>query len=266
MLAAIKLSEPCVVPCLEERLPGGGEAADRWEIRVDGREITFDRDEVTRVTPLFEPRLAGRRPAQLPSPPMGSEGRRSASEGPMSAYDDIIVKYATRHGLDWRLVRAVAVQESGLQAGAEGQGGAYGLMQVTPIAAREVGEDPSESPERNISAGVRYLVHLQKMFPNARGRDRLALILAAYNLGPGHVRDAQLLAERFGYDANRWEGALEDILPLLEQPAVSAELPGGFARGNRGVDYVNRVMERYDRYRAVLGNAPRGAGTSRALD
>jgi len=257
-LAAVRVDDASSVPIPEERPE---QQADRWAIRVDGWGITFDRGEVARVTPLFRPepvpaRLAPE-VAEVPPP------HRPPSE--YSPYDEIFAKYAAKHGLDWRLVRAVAFQESGFQPAVEGHAGAYGLMQVTPEAAREVGENAFESPERNISAGVRYLDRLAKMFPNARGRDRIALTLAAYNLGPGHVRDAQLLAQRFGYDANRWRGALEDVLPLLEEPSVSAELPGGFARGNRGVDYVNRVMERYDRYCAVLGKIP-VSGSPRAID
>ncbi len=248
--------EPGVPPCPEagrvERV------TDRWAIRVDGWEIALDRADVARATPLFR-----YQPAQRPKPPARVVSRRKLPADCTSPYDDLFAKYAVKHGLDWRFVLAVAFQESGFQPSVEGDGGAYGLMQVTPIAAREVGEEAIENPEHNIRAGVRYLELLSKIYPRARGRDRMALTLAAYNIGPGHVRDAQLLAERFGYDPNRWDDSLEAMLPLLEESAFYSELPGGFARGRRGVDYVNRVMDRYDRYCMVLGAVPT---PSRAVD
>ena len=45
-------------------------------------------------------------------------------------------------------------------------------------------------------AAARYLNDLYAMFRDWN------LVLAAYNMGPGHVRDAQQLARRFGYDPN----------------------------------------------------------------
>ena len=83
-----------------------------------------------------------------------------------------------------------------------------------------------------MQTGVRYLRQLDEMFRAAHGRDRLAIILAAYNIGPGHIRDAQTLARSFGYDPNRWQDAMELMLPLLEHPSVYQQLPNGYAKGS----------------------------------
>jgi membrane-bound lytic murein transglycosylase F len=120
-------------------------------------------------------------------------------------------------------------------------------MQVRDIAAREVDAEAYFSPEANVRTGVRYLERLADMFRAASGRDRLALMLAAYNMGPAHVGDAQELARRFGYSPLRWDDSMDLVLPLLEQPAFYEGLPNGYAQGRATVGYVNRVLDRYAR-------------------
>ena len=71
--------------------------------------------------------------------------------------------------------------------------------------------------------GVRYLQRLEREYATAPERDRLALMLAAYNMGIGHVRDAQALARRFGYDPMRWDGSMDVMVSLLEEPQVASE-------------------------------------------
>jgi len=87
------------------------------------------------------------------------------------------------------------------------------------------------------------------MFAGVREVERLPLMLAAYNMGPGHVADAQTLAKRFGFDPLRWYDSMERVLPLLEQPALYEQLPNGYARGRATVKYVRRVLDRYARDR-----------------
>ena len=166
-----------------------------------------------------------------------------------SPYDDLIAYHATENGLDWRLVSALISVESGFQPEVESEAGAFGLMQVRKVAAEEVGEEAYWSPDGNIRTGVRYLKWLQGRCAEAKGRDQMAMILAAYNMGPAHLEDAQALARRFGYDPNRWYGSLEAMLPLLEQPAVYEQLPNGYARGRAVVEYVERILERFDQHR-----------------
>jgi membrane-bound lytic murein transglycosylase F len=117
-------------------------------------------------------------------------------------------------------------------------------MQVRPVAAREVGEVRYREPEANLRAGTRYLKHLEDLFRPARGRDRLALMLAAYNMGPAHVFDAQELAQWLGYDPFVWDGSMDQVIQLLELPRVYRELPNGYAQGRQVVAYVDRILER----------------------
>jgi peptidoglycan lytic transglycosylase F len=177
-------------------------------------------------------------------------------DGLASPYDRWIAQYAVEYGIDARLVSAIIHEESGFQPDQESTAGAYGLMQVREIAARDVGEEEYREPEANIRTGVRYLDRLFEIFSQARGRNRMALVLAAYNMGPGHVQDAQSLATRFGYDPQMWDGSLEAILPLLEQPQFYEQLPNGYAQGRQTVGYVRRVLQRYDHLRRALVSLP----------
>jgi hypothetical protein len=176
----------------------------------------------------------------------------------LSPYDQLIGKYAEEAGLDWRFVAAVIYEESHFEPDSVSDAGAVGLMQVRPIAAREVGELNFQEPEANIRAGVHYLQRLEREYESAGDRHRQALMLAAYNMGIAHVQDAQALARRFGYDPLRWDGAMDVMVSLLEEPQVYANLPNGFARGRSVVDYVDRVLRRYAAYRRDLPALPPG--------
>ncbi len=168
-------------------------------------------------------------------------------------YDALIDEAAETAGLDSRLVSAIIFEESGFRADAVSPAGAYGLMQVRPVAAEEVGEVRYREPKANLRAGTRYLKRLEKLFQPAHGRDRLALMLAAYNMGPAHVFDAQDLALRVGCDPFVWEGSMDQVIPLLEEPRVYRELRNGYAQGRQVVAYVDRVLDRFGAYRAGAG-------------
>lgn len=229
-----------------EAAPATGVAERKaWSVRVDGWVI-----EVDGVTA----RPAWRQPPVEPRP------AESPPEIALSRYDGLIGRYADEAGFDWRLVSAVIFEESGFQEEAESPAGAYGLMQVRPIAARDVGQVEFRDAESNIRTGVRYLKRLEDMFAAARGRDRLALVLAAYNMGPTHVQEAQFLARRFGYDPLVWNESMQAVLPLLEEPEFHEHLPSGYAQGSRTVQYVERVLARFDGYRRSLSAEPPGVG------
>ena len=198
-----------------------------WYIRVDGAEVPL---------PTF---------AELTAVPP-----RASLATALSPFDHLIVHHAKAEGFDWRLIAALMFEESRFDPNSRSDKGAYGLMQVRPIAAEAVGAQHFTAPDDNVKTGVRYLHQLDGIFKEARGRDRLRLVLAAYNMGPGHVRDAQTLARRFGYDPNRWEDAMELMLPLLEEPNIAKQLPNGFAKGRDTIAYVERILERYQRYKA----------------
>jgi membrane-bound lytic murein transglycosylase F len=166
----------------------------------------------------------------------------------LSRYDHLIVRHAEKAGFDWRLVAALIFEESRFDPKRVSERGAYGLMQITPIAAQEIGMKDYTTPPRNIEAGVKYLQTLSRQFPYGQWRDRLALILASYVIGPGHVEDAQRLALALGYDPHCWAESMEEVLPLLEDPDYRQRTLYGFAQGRHAVQYVNAVLNRYALY------------------
>lgn len=206
-----------------------------WSVTIDGWYIELD-GVAARPEPELDPPII---------------------EAPLlSPYDGLIGAYAERAGIDWRLIAAVIYEESRFLPTSVSDAGAYGLMQVMPIAAREVGETEYREPEANIRTGVRYLERLQRLYQVDRDRDRQALMLAAYNMGPAHLEDAQTLARRFGYDPLRWDGAMDVMVSLLEEPGIAGHLPNGFAQGRSVVDYVDRVLRRFASYRRTLPPQP----------
>ncbi|MDH3769809.1 MAG: membrane-bound lytic murein transglycosylase MltF, partial [Nitrospirota bacterium] len=70
---------------------------------------------------------------------------------------------------------------------------------------------------------------------------------ASYNVGFGHVKDAQLLGRRLGKNPNRWND-LKVVLPLLAKKKYYQDLPHRYARGWEPVQYVTRIRE----YRKIL--------------
>ncbi|GIW42528.1 MAG: hypothetical protein KatS3mg076_3105 [Candidatus Binatia bacterium] len=200
---------------------------ESWTIRVDGWVVRFGRA----VEGLF----------RSPAP-------RGHAEA-LSPFDPLLRYHARRSGFDWRLLAALVFEESRFDPEAESDKGAYGLMQVRSVAAEEVGVEDFRSPAGNIEAGTQYLKRLSERFRRARGRQRLALVLAAYHMGPAHLEDAQKLAERLGFDPWRWDHSLELVLPLLEEPRFYSRLPHGYAKGRLTVRYVSRILDRYDYYR-----------------
>lgn len=88
---------------------------------------------------------------------------------------------AARHGVDPRLLAAVARAESGFNPSAVSPAGARGLMQIMPATARELGVDPMD-PAQAADGAARYLASQLDQFGSVE------LALAAYNAGPGNVR------------------------------------------------------------------------------
>ena len=95
----------------------------------------------------------------------------------------LIAEAAQKHGVDPRLVAAVAGRESAWNAQAVSAAGACGLMQLMPATARYLGISNVFDARENVFGGVHYLRTLLDTF-----HGDLDLTLAAYNAGPGAVQ------------------------------------------------------------------------------
>lgn len=87
--------------------------------------------------------------------------------------------------VDPRLLRAVALQESGGNPTARSRAGATGVMQIMPGTGQELGVTDLTDPEQSIYGGAKYLSQMLDRYKHPE------LALAAYNAGPGRV-DAYL--------------------------------------------------------------------------
>ncbi len=96
--------------------------------------------------------------------------------------------------IDYDLLKAMIVTESGFNTTAVSPKGAVGLMQIMPATAERYGVkndklgaigDKLTDPKTNIRTGTRYLRFLIDLFPG-----QLELAVAAYNAGEGAVQRA----------------------------------------------------------------------------
>jgi membrane-bound lytic murein transglycosylase F len=149
-------------------------------------------------------------------------------------------------GLDWRLLAAVAYQESQWDANAVSFTGVRGLMMLTGQTADHLGVKNRLDPRESILGGARYIVMLRDDLPETIAEpDRTWLALAAYNLGSGHLHDARRLARSLGKNPDSWAD-LKKVLPLLSKRAYAGKLRYGFARGGEARAMAENVRIYYD--------------------
>jgi membrane-bound lytic murein transglycosylase F len=160
-------------------------------------------------------------------------------------YKPIIQKAATQNGFDWRFIAAMVYQESHFDPTARSHTGVEGIMQLTLDTAQEMGVEDRNDPELSIMGGVEYLRALYERSEGASERDRLLIALASYNVGRGHVLDAQKIAEEKDMNPQSWTD-LRQVLPLLRYPKYYRRTQHGYCRGTEPVRYVKRVLTYYD--------------------
>ncbi|MBD3335905.1 MAG: transglycosylase SLT domain-containing protein, partial [Candidatus Eisenbacteria bacterium] len=156
-------------------------------------------------------------------------------------YQSLFKEAAREYGFDWKLLAAMAYQESHWDPDAVSPTGVRGIMMLTRSTARRVGIDDLLDPRQSIMGGAAYLADLMERLPESvTGPDRIWFAMAAYNIGMGHLYDARRLARRLGKDPDRWS-ELSEVLPLLARKQYYSTLKHGYARGGEPVRYVNRV-------------------------
>ncbi len=95
-----------------------------------------------------------------------------------TAYDTLIAQLSKKYEVDFHLIKAMILAESGFNPYAVSRKGARGLMQLMPATAERMHVSNIFDPKENIEGGIRHLKYLVSLFDND-----LALSLAAYNAG-----------------------------------------------------------------------------------
>ena len=150
-----------------------------------------------------------------------------------------------RFDIDWRLLAAMAYQESHWNPQAVSPTGVQGLMMLTRPTARDLDVNDRLDPWESLDGGARYLRRLSRRLPETIPEsEQIWFALAAYNIGLGHLEDARVLTERLGGDPSQWDDVRKH-LPLLRERLYHEQSRNGYARGDEAAQYVENIRSYY---------------------
>jgi len=153
-------------------------------------------------------------------------------------------KYSDRYQLDYLLLAAQGYQESRLDQGARSQVGAIGIMQVMPATGKELNVGDIRQLDPNIHAGIKYIRFMMDQYLKDEPMDDLnkaLMTFAAYNAGPGRLRQLRRETASRGLNPNVWFGNVERL--------ASERI------GRETVQYVSNIYKYYVAYRLVRERA-----------
>jgi len=162
----------------------------------------------------------------------------------LAAVLELFKKYGAQYNLDYLLMAAQGYQESTLDHNARSPVGAIGVMQVMPPTGRDMKVGDITQVDPNIHAGVKYMRFMMDQYFKDEPMDDLnkgLMTFAAYNAGPGRIRQLRREAEKRGLNPNVWFGNVERV--------ASERI------GRETVTYVSNIYKYYVAYR--LGAARR---------
>lgn len=179
----------------------------------------------------------------------------SLKGGKISRYDSYFKREAAKYGWDWRLIAAVAYQESKFNPDVTGFGGAYGMMQFMPEVGPKFGVYPNSPPDIQIAGGMKKLYKDYQCWPEVSdATQRQKFALASYNAGLGHIKDAQRLARKHGLNPNVWDGNVEVMVKNLSHKEYYRDevVENGAMRGAHTAGYVISVFSRFQSYKSAF--------------
>ncbi len=194
----------------------------------------------------------------------------SREKGIISTYDEYFKEAARHTGWDWRLIAAQCYQESAFDPNAVSWAGACGLMQIMPATAQQFGLPQAQrfSPTENIATAARIIRYLQGQFSSiADPQERAKFVLASYNGGIGHIRDAQALTRKYGGNPENWNDVSTYVRGLstakyYRDPVVKH----GYMIGSETYGYVQSIMERWQQYGGSVRNLTAGSALQSATN
>ncbi len=159
-------------------------------------------------------------------------------------------------GEDWRLLAALAYQESQWDPLATSRTNVRGMMMLTEDTADRMKLNNRLDARENIIAGAKYLMLLKEQLPERIPEpDRTWLALAAYNQGYGHLEDARILTRRAGLNPDSWSD-VKKWMPRLNQPGYYETLKRGYARGGEAVILVENIRNYHDMLKRLIPERP----------
>ncbi len=187
---------------------------------------------------------------------MAQSDYHSVQGGKISVYDEVIRRESEKLGWDWRLLASLIYQESQFKPEVRSWVGAFGLMQLMPQTAAHYGVDTASSPSEHIAAGVKFLKWLDKQFKPviSDSAERIKFVLASYNVGIGHVYDAQRLAEKHDKNPIEWDSSVDYYLLNKSKPSFYKDevVKYGYCRGEEPYDFVYDILDRYEHYKNAI--------------
>jgi len=155
-------------------------------------------------------------------------------------YKDDFTEAAEIFNLEWELLAAVAFQESQWNPKARSATQVKGMMMLTLPTAASVGVTNRLDPIQSIYGGAQYLSELGQIvgYGTSSG-DKIAFVLAAYNLGMTNVTNA--INEITTNPSKLTWLELEEHL-ISRKSSMDSE---SYSRGQQTVDFVERVRDYY---------------------
>jgi membrane-bound lytic murein transglycosylase MltF len=171
-----------------------------------------------------------------------SAAAADASRKRFLALVSLFRKYGSQYSMDWMLMAAQGYQESRLDHRARSRVGAIGVMQVMPATGRDLKVGDITKLEPNIHAGIKFMRSIVDRYYANEPMDEVNKVLfafAAYNAGPGRVRQLRREAAARGLDQNVWFNNVERI--------ASERI------GRETVTYVSNIYKYYVTYLLIQG-------------
>jgi membrane-bound lytic murein transglycosylase MltF len=153
---------------------------------------------------------------------------------------ELFKKYGAQYNIDFLLMAAQGYQESTLDQSVKSPVGAIGVMQIMPPTGKELKVGDISQIEPNIHGGVKYMRFMMDQYFKDEPMDDLnkaLMTFAAYNCGPGRLRQLRRETEKRGLDPNVWFGNVERI--------ASERI------GRETVTYVANIYKYYITYRLL---------------
>lgn len=169
----------------------------------------------------------------------------------VSPFDPLFKHHAANYGWDWKLLASQAYVESKFDSTAVSWAGARGLMQIMPRTARGYGQSAKSIMKNDVAieTALKFLNDLDKQLARDVPDDveRKKFVIASYNSGLGHVRDAMALARKHGLNPAKWDGNVAKAMLWKSNPKYYKDpvVKFGYSRGRETYDYVNRVYAYY---------------------